>query len=144
MKAISPNRMASTPRSASAHQFRTSTMFMVAPPSRRPLRCNSIRAAGERVDAGVAAVGLVHLDAVPGGAGDPVMERPAPAAHGALRPRLAEGRRAVERRAERSPLGEARVDQLHDLAAHEVAAAPALVEDRRVVEERLDEEQLAP
>src|SRR6185295_15210731 len=83
--------------------------------------------------------GLVHLDAAPGMAGHAVVERPAPAAHGEPRPRRAERRGAVEAPGERAGLGELIVDALHDLAAHDVAAAAALVEDGRVVEERVDE-----
>src|SRR6266508_5307717 len=111
-----------------------------APSSMRLL----VAPAGERVHAGVAAGGLVHLHSVPRGAGRAIVERPAPAPDGELRPRPAERRRAVERRAERPALAEGRVDLVHNLPAQEIPAAAALVEDGRVIEERLDQEELLP
>src|SRR5881628_478221 len=137
--------MATRPRSASAHQFRTSTMFIGRPPSGWGYPyCRSVAPAGEGVHPGVAAGGLVHLHSAPRSAGHAVVERPAPPADTPLRPPLAERRRAVERCAERPALAEGGVDLCHDVAAEEIPAAAPLVEDGRVIEERLDQEEFLP
>src|SRR5213593_4346395 len=137
--------MATRPRSASAHQFLTSTMFIGRPPW--VWGCpyfRSVPPARERVHPGVAAGGLVHLHPAPRGAGHAVVERPAPSPDAPLRPPPAERRRAVERRAERPTLAEGRVDLFHDVAAEEIGAAAPLVENGRVIEERLDQEEFLP
>src|SRR3989441_8086897 len=81
----------------------------------------------------------IHLDPAPGAPRHPVVEGPAPAADRATRFRRTERCGAVEPGREPAPLGELRVEALHDLAAEEIAAAMPLVEHGRVIEERLDE-----
>src|SRR2546422_551711 len=103
----------------------------------------SVYATRKGVNFGLPARGLVHLDAGPGAARDPVVERPAPAADRATRLRGPEGRGAVEPGREPAPFGELPVEVVHDLVPEQIAAAMALVEHDRVIEERLDEKDLS-
>src|SRR6266508_952546 len=109
---------------------------------RRSFTALSIYAVGERRQLRVPARRLVHVDAPERVAEDAVVDRPAPAAHGLLETRPPERRRVVER-GEQPPVRlEPVVDLVHPLAPHEVAAAVSLVEDGRVVEQRLDQEEV--
>src|SRR5262249_58891045 len=65
-------------------------------------------------------------------------------ARGVVEPRLAEDRLSVEGSLEPAADSELGVDRLHQLLTEEVGTALTLVEQRRVVVERLDEEQLGP
>src|SRR5438876_3813360 len=84
----------------------------------------------------------IHLHAAPRARRQPVVECPAPPSDGPPGLGRAKGGGAVEGRGKRATLGEAVVDRLHHLAPEQVAAALTLVEDSRVVEERLDEIEL--
>ncbi len=71
------------------------------------------------------------------------MNRPAAAPHAGREAGAAKRCGIVEPCTQHPPGGESGVDLLHTLAAKQVVAAAALVEDRRVIEERLHEVELA-
>src|SRR5262245_47824672 len=83
-----------------------------------------------------------HLHALPRTGEQPVVDGPAPAPRRVLLAVRAKGRRSIEAAMEVAPGAESLVDGFHALAPEDVPAASALVEDGRVIEERLDEIEL--
>src|SRR6266571_3701645 len=84
---------------------------------------------------------LVHLHTAPCARGPGWTSPPRSACRKRVA-RCAERCGAVEPRREPAPLGELRVEAVHDLAAEEIAAPMPLVQHGRVIEERLDEVEL--
>jgi len=70
------------------------------------------------------------------------MDGPAPPADRLVEPGLTEGRGAIEATTEPAARRELCVDRLHEVPAEQVVAAVPLVEERRVIEERLHEKQI--
>src|SRR6185436_5485439 len=108
----------------------------------------SVLRARERRHARVSSGEAVHLHAAPGRAveraQDAVVDSPAPPPDRPVESRLPERGRPVQRVVETTARPELLVDGLHQVPAEQVVTAVPLVEERRMVEERLHEEQILP
>src|SRR3990172_1962958 len=103
---------------------------------------SSIHSSWECCDVCVTPHGLEHLHLAPGPLQNPIMYRPASSPHGRLTAWLAERRAAVELHGKRSPRRKAPLGLVHQLPSEEIPAAVSLVNNSRMIEERLDQKEI--